>query len=91
LDNEKYEFYDQVTMPGISATQIARRYTVNANFIHKWFKNARFFRAAAAVEAILGRGKNKEAGAPKTLLATSKSSWMINHTNEPEVLMVKPL
>jgi hypothetical protein len=50
-----------------------------------------FFCAAAAVEAILGRGKNKEAGAPKTLLATSKSSWMINHTNEPEVLMVKPL
>jgi len=36
-----------------------------------------FFCAAAAVEAILGRGKNKEAGAPKTLLATSKSNWMV--------------
>lgn len=49
-DDEKREICDQATTPGISVAQVARRYAVNANLIHKWLKDPRFAPSAAAVE-----------------------------------------
>ena len=49
-DDEKREICDQATTPGISVAQVARRYAVNANLIHKWLKDPRFAPTAAAVE-----------------------------------------
>jgi len=39
-DDEKREICDQATTPGISVAQVARRYAVNANLIHKWLSPA---------------------------------------------------
>jgi len=49
-DDEKREICDQATTPDISVAQVARRYAVNANLIHKWLKDPRFAPSAAAVE-----------------------------------------
>ena len=49
-DDEKREICGQATTPGISVAQVARRYAVNANLIHKWLKDPRFAPSAAAVE-----------------------------------------
>ena len=49
-DDEKREICDQATTPGVSVAQVARRYAVNANLIHKWLKDPRFAPTAAAAE-----------------------------------------
>ena len=49
-DDEKREICNQAATPGISVAQVARRYAVNANLIHKWLKDPRFAPPAAAVE-----------------------------------------
>ncbi|MEP2472789.1 MAG: transposase [Paracoccaceae bacterium] len=49
-DDEKREICDQASTPGISVAQVARRYAVNANLIHKWLKDPRFTSSAATVE-----------------------------------------
>ncbi|MEO1151822.1 MAG: transposase [Pseudomonadota bacterium] len=40
--DEKREIYQQTTVPGVSITQVARRYATNANQIHNWLKDERF-------------------------------------------------
>lgn len=41
-DEEKREICAQATTPGMSVAQVARRYAMNANLIHKWLKDPRF-------------------------------------------------
>ncbi|MDG1458564.1 MAG: transposase [Pseudoprimorskyibacter sp.] len=41
-DDEKREICQQTTLPRVSIAQVAQRYTVNANLIHKWLKDPRF-------------------------------------------------
>lgn len=41
-DAEKRSICQQTTVPGVSIAQVAQRYTVNANLIHKWLKDRRF-------------------------------------------------
>ena len=41
-DDEKREICGQARMAGVSVAQVARRYSMNANLIHKWLKDARF-------------------------------------------------
>jgi transposase len=41
-DEEKRSICLQTTVPGVSIAQVARRYAMNANLIHKWLKDARF-------------------------------------------------
>ncbi len=50
LDDERREICDQATALDVSVAQVARRYAVNANLIHKWSKDPRFAPAAAAVD-----------------------------------------
>lgn len=41
-DAEKHSICEQARVSGISVGQVARRYSMNANLIHKWLKDARF-------------------------------------------------
>ena len=42
LTNEKRSICAQTTVRGVSVAQVARRYSMNANLIHNWLKDARF-------------------------------------------------
>ena len=39
---EKYSICNQARTAGVSVAQVARRYSMNANLIHKWLRDPRF-------------------------------------------------
>jgi transposase len=41
-DDEKRSICAQTTTAGVSVAQVARRYGMNANLIHKWLRDPRF-------------------------------------------------
>jgi len=41
-DDEKVSICAQARAPGVSVAQVARRYAMNANLIHKWLRDPRF-------------------------------------------------
>jgi transposase len=41
-DDEKRSICAQARIAGISVAQVARRYSMNANLIHKWLRDPRF-------------------------------------------------
>lgn len=41
-DEEKISICGQTRAPGVSVAQVARRYSMNANLIHKWLRDPRF-------------------------------------------------
>jgi transposase len=41
-DDEKRRIVAQTRVPGVSVSQVARRYDVNANLVFKWLRNPRF-------------------------------------------------
>lgn len=41
-DEEKRSICLQTRAPGVSVAQVARRYAMNTNLIHKWLKDSRF-------------------------------------------------
>jgi transposase len=41
-DDEKRRIVAQARVPGVSVSQIARRYDVNANMVFKWLRDPRF-------------------------------------------------
>ncbi len=41
-DDEKHRIVAQTRVPGVSVSQVARRYDVNANLIFKWLRDPRF-------------------------------------------------
>ncbi len=41
-DAEKIQIVAQTRVPGVSVSQVARRYGVNANLIFKWLRDPRF-------------------------------------------------
>ncbi len=45
-DEEKIRIVAQTRVPGVSVSQVARRYDVNANLIFKWLRDPRFNRPA---------------------------------------------
>lgn len=47
-DEEKQSICEQARVPGVSVAQVARRYALNANLIHKWLRDRRFATDAAA-------------------------------------------
>lgn len=44
---EKRMIVGQCAMPGVSVSQVARRYNVNANLVFKWLRDPRFNAAPA--------------------------------------------
>ena len=58
-DDEKHRIVAQTRVPGMSVSQVARRYDVNANLVFKWLRDPRF--TPSAVEdpvavVLAGRG-----------------------------------
>lgn len=49
-DEEKRSICVQTTAPGVSVAQVARRYAMNANLIHKWLSDPRFAPYQVVVE-----------------------------------------
>ncbi len=47
-NDEKHRIVAQTRVPGVSVSQVARRYDVNANLVFKWLRDPRF--TATAVE-----------------------------------------
>ncbi len=41
-DEEKIAIVDQTKLEGISIAHVARRYALNANYIHQWIRNPRY-------------------------------------------------
>ena len=41
-DDEKRSICMQTRAPGVSVAQVVRRYSMNANLIHKWLRDPRF-------------------------------------------------
>ena len=41
-DDEKRRIVAQTRLPGVSVSQVARRYDVNANLVFKWLRDPRF-------------------------------------------------
>jgi len=41
-DEEKISICGQTCAPGVSVAQVARRYAMNTNLIHKWLRDPRF-------------------------------------------------
>jgi len=50
-DDEKITIVEQTRVAGVSVAQVARRYAVNANLIHKWLKNPAFNRSLDSTDA----------------------------------------
>ena len=46
--DEKRMIYGQTRVPGVSVSQVARRYDVNANLVFAWLRDPRFADADAA-------------------------------------------
>jgi transposase len=47
---EKQQIVDQSRVPGVSVSQVARRYNVNANLVFRWLRDPRFNAGPAAPE-----------------------------------------
>jgi len=47
-DDEKRSICEQTLTPGISVAQVARRYSMNANLIFTWLRDAREYSTALA-------------------------------------------
>ena len=45
-DEEKRRIVAQTRVPGVSVSQVARRYDVNANMVFKWLRDPRFMPSA---------------------------------------------
>lgn len=41
-DDEKWSICAQARVPGVSVAQVARRYAMNTNLIHRWLRDPRF-------------------------------------------------
>ena len=50
-DDEKSSICAQTQTPGVSVAQVARRYAMNANLVHKWLRDPRFAPDEAPPEA----------------------------------------
>ncbi len=52
-DEEKRRIVAQTRVPGVSVSQVARRYDVNANMVFKWLRDPRFMQAEDELRSFL--------------------------------------
>lgn len=55
-DEEKRSICTQAGVPGVSVAQVARRYAMNTNLIHKWLRDSRFSSGDQAVDLSKAEG-----------------------------------
>ena len=91
-DEEKVSICAQTHAPGVSVAQVARRYAMNANLIHKWLRDPRFApddetaEAEAAdflpieIEGIAPSPPLPQLPAPPTVSGTSLSAQRVDIT-----------
>lgn len=68
-DEEKVSICAQTCAPGVSVAQVARRYAMNTNLIHKWLRDPKF---ATDSESIEGEVLSCLAFFPLRLLTTPR-------------------
>lgn len=52
-NEEKRSICGQTTAAGVSVAQVARRYAMNANLIHKWLRDPRFGRVSEGHDVVI--------------------------------------
>jgi len=52
-DEEKVSICAQTCAPGVSVAQVARRYAMNTNLIHKWLRDPRFAADPEVIEGVV--------------------------------------
>lgn len=55
-DEEKLSICAQARVSGVSVAQVARRYAMNTNLIHKWLRDPRFSSSEQAVDLAEAEG-----------------------------------
>ena len=55
-DEEKVSICTQARVAGVSVAQVARRYAMNANLIHKWLRDPRFSSEVQAADLPVHEG-----------------------------------
>lgn len=80
-DDEKLRIVAQARVPGVSVSQVARRYDVNANMVFKWLRDPRFAFAAEESCRFLPVDVVTEAASPVPALASSHGSIEITLAN----------
>jgi transposase len=55
-DDEKLSICAQARVSGVSVAQVARRYAMNTNLIHKWLRDPRFSSGAQGVDLSVPEG-----------------------------------
>ena len=55
-DEEKLSICTQARVPGVSVAQVARRYAMNTNLIHKWLRDPRFASGEEAADLPVPEG-----------------------------------
>ena len=69
-DDEKRMICRQARLPGLSVSQVARRYDVNANLVFTWLRDARFAseEVEPPIEALVAEATTGSDDAPVTFL-----------------------
>ena len=68
-DDEKRMICAQTRVPGISVSQVARRYDVNANQVFSWLKDPRFSSDEVSIPEQKGATRRCNRGPPVGLVA----------------------
>lgn len=80
-DDEKLRIVAQARVPGVSVSQVARRYDVNANLVFKWLRDPRFASSEAEACRFLPVEVVGEVTSPAADRASSNGIIEINLAN----------
>ena len=73
-DDEKHRIVAQTRVPGVSVSQVARRYDVNANLVFKWLSN-RIFKSYDEIVALCCEAWNKLIDQPWKIMSIGRRKW----------------
>jgi hypothetical protein len=71
---EKRLICGQARLPGVSVSQVARRYDVNANLVFTWLRDPRFADGGGEVATFLARGRGPRRPV-RAVSSTTSAAW----------------
>ena len=80
-DDEKRRIVAQTRVPGVSVSQVARRYDVNANLVFKWLRDPRFQASEEKAVSFLPVEVLREPSVPKARDAVADGKIEITLAN----------
>ena len=80
-DDEKRRIVAQSRVPGVSVSQVARRYDVNANLVFKWLRDPRFQASEEEAVSFLPVEVLREPSVPKARDAVADGKIEITLAN----------